>query len=92
MLQKLSKHPLIAGSFLLTLTGLVSRFIGFFYRIYMSRVFGEEGMGVYQLIGPVMALAFSLTAAGFQTAISKFVAETTRTTNRKESFVSPKPF
>ena len=92
MLQKLTKHPLLAGGFILTLTGLISRLIGFFYRIYMSRIFGEEGMGVYQLIGPIMALAFSLTAAGFQTSISKFVAETTRTTTQKHVWVSTKPF
>ncbi|MBQ9142680.1 MAG: polysaccharide biosynthesis protein [Lachnospiraceae bacterium] len=75
--QNITKHPLIAGSFLLTLAGFVSRFIGFFYRMYLSQVFGEEGMGIYQLLGPVMALSFSLTAAGFQTSISKFVAERT---------------
>lgn len=79
MLQKFTRHPLIAGGFLLTLTGFVSRLIGFFYRIYLSRTFGEEGMGVYQLISPILALSFSLTAAGFQTAISKFVAESTGT-------------
>jgi len=71
------KHPLITGSFLLTLAGFISRLIGFFYRMFLSRQFGEEGMGIYQLIGPVMALAFSLSAAGFQTSISKFVAEYT---------------
>ncbi len=82
MLQKFSKHPLITGSFLLTFTGLISRIIGFFYRIYLSRTFGEEGMGVYQLLSPILALSFSLTAAGFQTTISKFVAEhTTDTTS-----------
>lgn len=91
MLQKLSKHPLIAGSFLLTCTGLLSRFIGFFYRIYLSRIFGEEGMGIYQLTGPVMALSFSLTAAGFQTAISKFVAETTKRTSSDKPTASSKP-
>lgn len=91
MLQKLSKHPLIAGSFLLTCTGLLSRFIGFFYRIYLSRIFGEEGMGIYQLTGPVMALSFSLTAAGFQTAISKFVAETTKRTASDKPMGSSKP-
>ena len=63
------------GTMILTITGLVSRVIGFFYRIYLSRLFGEEGMGIYQLINPVLALTFSLTAAGYQTAISKFVAE-----------------
>lgn len=91
MLKKLSKHPLITGSFLLTITGFLSRLIGFFYRIYLSQVFGEEGMGVYQLISPIMALSFSLTAAGFQTAISKFVAETTNQTSPKCSSHSAKP-
>ncbi len=68
------RHPLIMGTAILTITGLVTRIIGFFYRIYLSRLFGEEGMGIYQLLSPVLALSFSLTAAGFQTAISKFVA------------------
>lgn len=34
-------------------------------------------MGIYQLVNPVLSLSFSLTAAGYQTAISKFVAEHT---------------
>ena len=69
-----TRHPLIMGTAILTITGLITRIIGFFYRIYLSRLFGEEGMGIYQLLSPVLALSFSLTAAGFQTAISKFVA------------------
>lgn len=69
------RHPLIVGTFILTATGAVSRLIGFFYRIYLSRLFGEEGMGIYQLLSPVLSLSFSLTAAGYQTAISKLVAE-----------------
>lgn len=86
------KHPLITGSFLLTLAGFLSRFIGFFYRIYLSRIFGEEGMGIYQLITPIMALSFSLTAAGFQTSISKFVAEHTKTAlNTNNTNASCKP-
>ena len=68
-------HSFIKGTLILTLTGLISRLIGFFYRIYLSRLFGEEGMGVYQLLGPVLALSFSITAAGLQSAISKYVAE-----------------
>lgn len=69
------RHPLIVGTFILTATGIVSRLIGFLYRIYLSRQFGEEGMGIYQLLSPVLSLSFSLTAAGYQTAISKLVAE-----------------
>lgn len=69
-----ARHPLVMGTVILTATGLITRVIGFFYRIYLSRLFGEECMGIYQLLSPVLALSFSLTAAGFQTAISKFVA------------------
>lgn len=80
------KHPLITGTIILTVTGMVSRLIGFFYRIYLSRMFGEEGMGIYQLLGPVMALTFSVTAAGLQTAISKHVAAETSTGDYKSSY------
>ena len=74
-MKPLKRHPLIMGTIILTITGLISRIIGFYYRIYLTRLFGEEGMGIYQLLNPVLALSFSLTAAGYQTAISKLVAE-----------------
>ena len=57
------RHPLIFGTIILTATGLITRVIGFFYRIYLSRLFGEEGMGIYQLLSPALSLSFSLTAA-----------------------------
>ena len=78
-------HPLIKGTIILTITGFASRIIGFFYRIFLSRNFGEESMGIYQLIAPAMALAFSFTAAGIQTAISKYVASETTTKDYKSS-------
>ncbi|MBE5882147.1 MAG: polysaccharide biosynthesis protein [Lachnospiraceae bacterium] len=70
----LKKYPFLSGTLLLTLTGVISRIIGFFYRIYLSHHIGEEGMGIYQLLAPVMALSFSLTCAGIQTSISKYTA------------------
>lgn len=80
------KNPLITGTIILTITGFASRFIGFFYRIFLSRVFGAEGMGIYQLISPVLALSFSLTVAGMQTAISKYVAGETISKDYRSSF------
>lgn len=79
------KSPLVTGTIILTITGFVSRFIGFFYRIFLSRMFGAEGMGIYQLISPVLALSFSLTVAGMQTAISKYVAGETVTKDYRSS-------
>jgi len=80
------KNPLLIGTVILTVTGLLSRFIGFFYRIFLSKVFGAEGMGIYQLISPVLALSFSLTVSGMQTAISKYVASETSTHDYHTSF------
>lgn len=79
-------NPFITGTIILTLTGFLTRIIGFFYRVFMSRAFGEEGVGIYQLIGPVMALVFSLCVAGMQTSISKYVASETSTKDYRSSF------
>lgn len=79
------RNSLIKGTIVLTLTGLVSRVIGFFYRIFLSHVFGEEGMGIYQLISPVMTLSYSISCSGIQTAISKFVASEPTTKDYKSS-------
>lgn len=69
-----AKHALLKGTFILTAAGLATRFMGFFYRIFLSHTFGEEGVGLYQLIFPVYALGFSLTSAGIEIALSRCVA------------------
>ncbi len=73
--DSLRKHPLIAGTMLLTLAGILSRVIGFFYRIFLSQKIGAEGMGIYQLTVPIYVLTISLTSSAIQTAISRFVAQ-----------------
>lgn len=67
-------HPLITGTLLLTTAGLLARILGFFYRIFLSRTIGAEGLGVYQMIFPVYGIFFSLCAGSIQTAISRFIA------------------
>ena len=67
-------HPLITGTILLTTAGLLSRVLGFFYRIFLSRTIGAEGLGIYQMIFPVYGIFFSLCAGSIQTAISRFTA------------------
>ncbi len=76
------KHTIISGAFILTGAGFLGRIIGFFYRIFLSRAIGAEGMGIYQLIFPLYALAFSLAASGIQTSISHFVSAKTASGDR----------
>lgn len=80
-----TRHSLLKGTLILTLTGLVSRIIGFFYRIFLSRTIGAEGMGIYQLIFPVYVMCFSFTSAGIETTISKFVASKLSVNDKKSA-------
>lgn len=79
------RNSLVMGTFILTVTGFVSRIIGFFNRIFISHAFGEEAMGIFQLVAPVLAFTFSLCCAGIQTAISKYVASEPHTHDYRTS-------
>ncbi len=59
----------------MTAAGFLSRLIGFFFRIFLSHAFGEEQVGLYQLIFPIYALCFSLTTAGIETALARSIAQ-----------------
>lgn len=84
-LHSLRNHPLLTGTLLLTLTGLLSRVIGFFYRIFLSQTIGAEGMGIYQLTVPIHILTISLTSSAIQTAISRFVAQAAIASNTENN-------
>lgn len=73
-LQKYLKNPIVTGTLLLTLAGLITKLIGFFYRIFLSRIFHEEGLGVIGLISPVTILVHSICVSGLQNAVTRFVA------------------
>lgn len=68
---------LLKGTVILTLAGFATRFIGFFYRIFLSNAMGAELMGIYQLIFPVYTICYTIFAMGIQTALSRLVASET---------------
>ena len=70
----MSKKLFIKGTLLLTFAGLLSRLMGFFYRIFLSHTIGAHGLGIFQLILPLQILIMSICASGIQTAISRLTA------------------
>ena len=68
-------QKVLTGALTLTVAGVITRVLGFVYRIYMSNLMGAEGMGLFQLIMPVYALAWSISCAGFTTTVSKLTAQ-----------------
>lgn len=71
----MSKKALIMGTLILTIANFITKFMGFFYRVYMANAIGTEGIGLYQLIMPIYMLTWSITSSGFTTTISKLTAQ-----------------
>jgi stage V sporulation protein B len=70
----MSKKNFIEGTLILSTAGLLTRLLGFFYRIFLSQAIGAQGLGIYQLILPVQTLILSVTSSGIQMAISRLCA------------------
>lgn len=70
----MNRHSLFLGTLILTLAGLITRLMGFFYKIYLSNSMTGEGLGLYQLVFPIYGICYTLYASGIQTAISQLVA------------------
>lgn len=68
------KSNIIKGTLILSTASILTRIIGFVYRIYLADILGEKLLGTYQLIFPIYALCFTLYGAGMQSAISQVVA------------------
>ncbi len=71
----MKKHPVLTGTLILSGAGLLSRLIGFLYRIYLSRTFGAQAVGVLQMTAPVTAMVMAVSCSGIQASLSKRIAE-----------------
>ena len=58
----------------LTVVSLAAKVIGALYRIPLTNIIGAEGVGLYQLIFSIYALALALTSAFSSTLISRQVS------------------
>jgi stage V sporulation protein B len=68
------KKDLIRGTLILGLAGITSKFLGFFFRIPLINLIGEEGIGLYQLTYPLYTFLLAI-AAGIPIAVSKMISE-----------------
>ncbi|MDR3559971.1 MAG: polysaccharide biosynthesis protein [Negativicutes bacterium] len=71
----MSRDTFLKGALILTVAGIVVKLIGSVNRIFLSRLLGGEGIGLYQMAYPIYLLALSISSAGIPVAISIIVAE-----------------
>ena len=65
----------IRGALLLMMANFITRIIAFFYRVYIVRLIGSEGIGLYEMVFPVYSLILVITTAGIPMAVSKLISE-----------------
>lgn len=68
-------ESLLKGTLILTVGGVVVKVIGSLNWIFVSRILGGEGIGLYQMAFPIYFFALSVSTAGVPVAISIITAE-----------------
>lgn len=73
--KMLMGQSFVKGAAILVLAGMITRALGFVYRIYLSNFIGAEGMGLISLTGPVYSLIILTLTSGVSIAVSRLVAQ-----------------
>ena len=69
------KDSLIGGAFALTLSVIIVKIIGFIYKMPLSHILGDEGMGYFNSAYSVFAFFYMLCTSGVPRAVSITVTE-----------------
>jgi len=70
-----SSNGFLTGAAILAFAGLLCRLIGVFFRVPLTNIVGNFGMGLYQMVFPLYALLLVISSAGVPVAVSKMVAK-----------------
>lgn len=85
----MQKEKFITSTIILIIGGFITKVLGMFIKIVITRLIGLEGIRLYMLILPTFSLFMTLAQLGLPVAISKLVAEETK--NNRRLFLSTIP-
>ena len=71
----MAKKSFIRGAAILGAAGIIIKILGAFFRIPLSNLIGDTGMGYYQTAYPIYVLFLMISTAGIPIAISRMVSE-----------------
>ena len=69
------KEKFIISTIILIIGGFITKILGLFIKIVMTRTIGIEGVSLYMLILPTFSLAMTITQLSLPISISKLVSE-----------------
>ena len=74
MSEEQKKSLFVQGS-ILALAGIVTKLIGFIYRIPMANILGDQGNGIYSVAFGIYNIALTLSSYSLPQAVSKLISE-----------------
>lgn len=71
----MSKANIYQTAVYVTIFSVLEKFLGFLYRIILSRTLGSEGMGLYQIALSVFAVLVTATSSGIPITVSRLITK-----------------
>ena len=69
------KTSFLKNAAVLTVSGLLLRFLGIIFKVWLASEIGAEGVGLYQIVFSVYVLAATFATSGICTAVTRLVTE-----------------
>lgn len=69
------KKSLFVQGSILALAGIITKLIGFIYRIPMANILGDQGNGIYSVAFGIYNIALTLSSYSLPQAVSKLISE-----------------
>ncbi|MFW5980248.1 MAG: putative polysaccharide biosynthesis protein [Halanaerobiales bacterium] len=76
----------IKGAVILTVAGLISKFMGFGYRIILTRLIGAEGIGLYEMAYPIYTTLLVVSRSGIPVSLAKLISDKVARGEKKQAF------
>ncbi|MFA6860403.1 MAG: oligosaccharide flippase family protein [Clostridia bacterium] len=83
--MKKASQSIVKAVALITLFTILTRFAGFFLRIFLSRTIGAEALGMYQLAFSIFAVLLTIVASGLPLTVSKLTSAETGIDSKKNN-------
>ena len=76
---------LLLATIILSVSNIIVRGLGFIYKIFLSNIIGEQGLGIYHIVFNFLMICIALTTTGIPTALSCLISANNTLKNKKET-------
>ncbi|MBU5337001.1 oligosaccharide flippase family protein [Intestinibacter bartlettii] len=76
---------LLLATIILSISNIIVRGLGFIYKIFLSNIIGEQGLGIYHIVFNFLMICIALTTTGIPTALSCLISANNSLKNKKQT-------